>query len=60
MDVRIDELHEKILRDLAKRNGQPTAASMVRLMIHNAAKEAGIWPADEPKAEQLVTVPTTQ
>mgnify|MGYP001318628441 CR=1 FL=1 len=44
MDVRIDKQNEGLLRKLAQLNGQPTAAGMVRLWIHNAAKEAGLIP----------------
>ena len=44
MDVRIDKQNEEVLRKLAQLNGQPTAASMVRMLIRDAAKEVGLWP----------------
>jgi len=47
MDVRIDKQNEEVLRKLAQLNGQPTAASMVRMLIRDAAKEVGLWPIVE-------------
>lgn len=44
MDIRIEGLHEQAIRKLAKVNDLPTVASMVRILIRDAAQEAGIWP----------------
>lgn len=62
MDVRIEGLHEQTLKTLAKTNGQPTAASMMRLLIRDAAMEAGIWPllTDEvPDPKEVTPQPIT-
>lgn len=56
MDIRIENIHEQALRNLAKAYGQPTGASMIRLLIHNAAKEMGVWPS--PSTAETVSQTT--
>lgn len=43
MDVRVDGFYERMLLKLADRYHQPTASAMMRLLIMNAAKAAGLW-----------------
>lgn len=50
MDIRVEGLHEQAIRKLAKVNDLPTVASMVRILIRDAAEQAGIWPQANDEA----------
>lgn len=59
MDVRIDGLHEVALKRLKKVNGLKTPVSVVRALIADAAKEAGVWP-DISELEVPEETPVTE
>lgn len=44
MDIRLDRIHTKLLRELRRQEGERTDTGMVRLLIRQAAKERGLWP----------------
>lgn len=52
MDIRIDGLHEKALLRLMERNNEKTGVGMARILIREAAKDAGLWPVSENGHEQ--------
>lgn len=43
LDVRLYGPHKLALQKLKERNGEKTPVGMVRLLIRDAAKEAGMW-----------------
>jgi hypothetical protein len=55
MDIRLDGLYEEALLRLQKLNGLKYPVAMVRELIRNAAKEAGVWPTlpldEQPSSE---------
>ncbi len=60
VDVRIGGPHMAALQRLKALNGEKLAIGMVRLLIRDAAKEAGMWPEpaestaeSDPEAAQL-------
>ena len=44
MDIRLDGTYEEMVQKLADYNQEPTATGMVRNLVRDAAKQAGIWP----------------
>lgn len=53
MDVRVDGFYERMLLKLADRHHEPTASAMMRLLIKNAAREAGLWEVGQ-EADRVV------
>lgn len=51
MDIRIDGPHEKALLRLMLTYGEKTAVGMTRMLIREAAKQAGEWPTVEQDPE---------
>ena len=43
MQLEVDGLHEKALLRLMERNNEKTGTGMTRILIRDAAKEAGLW-----------------
>lgn len=65
MDIRIDGLHEKALLRLMERNNEKTGVGMARILIRDAARDAGLWPAipnesDNVRAEASSDVTVTE
>ncbi len=63
MDIRIDGPHEQALVKLMKRNGEKTSVGMTRLLIRDAARDAGLWAegdtdktSEQSSAEHLTAV----
>lgn len=56
MDVRIEGAHEQALLRLMQHNNEKTAVAMTRMLIRDAAKEAGLWPtANEHSGYEAVS-----
>lgn len=51
MDIRIDGLHERAFVRLMKRNGEKTIAGMTRILIRDAAINAGLWGEEDDNSE---------
>jgi hypothetical protein len=58
MDIRIDGLHEKALIRLMERNNEKTGVGMARILIRDAAKEAGLWPVMASEQEDTLVEST--
>lgn len=61
MDIRIDGLHERAFLRLMEANGEKTIASMARVLIRDAAIDAGVWhDADLPTEHRLASIDLAQ
>ena len=43
MDIRLDDSYIPIYQELMKLHGEKTRPGLARLLIRDAAKEAGLW-----------------
>lgn len=61
MQIDIQGLHEEALLRLMQHNDEKTAAAMARILIRDAAKEAGVWPTlnDEKQSDSAQPQPIT-
>lgn len=55
MDIKIDGIHERAMLRLMEQNGQKTSVGMVRLLIRDAAMQAGAWHENGAKVMVAVT-----
>lgn len=53
MDLRIGGFYQQVLLRLAKRNHEPTATGMVRILIRKAALESGLWSSSDFEEESI-------
>jgi hypothetical protein len=60
MQLEIQGLHEQAMLRLMQHENEKTAAAMVRILIRDAAKEAGVWPShgnDEGVSQPIESAP---
>lgn len=54
MYIQIDGAHEKALLRLVELNGEKSASGMMRLLVRDAAKEAGVWQNGQIEASDVM------
>jgi hypothetical protein len=60
MIIKIDDFYGRLLKDLAEHHREPTAAGMIRTLVRDEAKKAGIWINSDASEPQNEVAPSTR
>lgn len=55
IDIRLTGPHKLALQRLKERNGEKNPVALVRILIRDAAREAGIWSEIVADAQEVAT-----